>query len=115
MSCSNNTLNTFLQPINYEKIKKTIMPWINSIYNEEYTLFYRGFSAYLEKELPDSEEEKILLFLFFSLLPHFYKTNNESELLFIDLIRKTPKLDLEKTNESILLLYYTTACQYQSL
>ena len=110
-------LSDFLQPINYAKIQETIKPWVDAIYNEEYPYFYRGFTHYLNtgSESTGSADEKILLFLFFTLLPHFYKTECEKEVLFIKLIRETPKLDLEKTNEQVLKLYFTTVCPLTQL
>ena len=92
----------------YLEINKVIKPWVNSIYTKENPHFYRGFSLLLSIQTIDLiRQQKITLFLFFTLLPHFYITSDEKELLFLKLIKSTPKLDFEKTINECMLLYYT--------
>lgn len=102
--------NTLKQPIDYGKIHTMISPWIDIINKKKYDLFLRGFSSLLEKSdtLSDLAQQNITLFLFFTLLPYFYKPVNDNERIFLELLKKQPTLDLEKTVEQSLFLFYTT-------
>lgn len=103
--------STLKQPIDYGKIHTMISPWIDILRNKKkYDLFLRGFSSLLEKSdtLSDLAQQNITLFLFFTLLPYFYKPVNDNERIFLELLKKQPTLDLEQTVEKSLFLFYTT-------
>jgi hypothetical protein len=107
-------LKSLLVPtIDYNKIESLIVPWIQTIYNKkEFKHFNRAFSLFLLKTntIDLKDKHKVTLFLFFTLLPLFYNPTNNSELLFINLLKSYEKLDFENTIKDCFVLFYNTIC-----